>query len=207
MLDALTITEAEAAGLSRLAALDLAMAEDFAARARAAEDPDIANDLARSYQRMARSYRQSLALKLRLAREIAAVERLAAATPPPPLPPIPRDDDRIDVRVEELRPAIQRVIWAEHEPADWNEPDENNLCGYFLDLLEDRLRERAKNNRFGLEPLDDHVIALCADMTLSTRLARRWRDLPDPPPEGLRALEADEEEDDEPAGPERRGSG
>ena len=45
MLDALTITEAEAAGLSELAALDLAMARDFAARARAAEDPEVANDL------------------------------------------------------------------------------------------------------------------------------------------------------------------
>src|ERR1700749_1706222 len=38
MLEALCITEAEAAGLSELAALDLAMARDFAARAQAAED-------------------------------------------------------------------------------------------------------------------------------------------------------------------------
>jgi hypothetical protein len=52
MLDALSITEAEAAGLSELAALDLAMARDFAIRAQAAEDPEVANDLARSYQRM-----------------------------------------------------------------------------------------------------------------------------------------------------------
>jgi hypothetical protein len=57
MLDALTITEAEAAGLCELAALDLAMARDFAARAQAAEDPEIANNVARSYQRMARSHR------------------------------------------------------------------------------------------------------------------------------------------------------
>jgi hypothetical protein len=92
MLDALTITEAEAAGLSELAALDLAMARDFAARARDERDPQIANDLARSYQRMARSYRQSLALKVRLAREIANAERIVAETPPPPLPPIPRDE-------------------------------------------------------------------------------------------------------------------
>jgi hypothetical protein len=34
MLDALSITEAEAAGLSELAALDLAMARDFAAHER-----------------------------------------------------------------------------------------------------------------------------------------------------------------------------
>jgi hypothetical protein len=56
MLDALTVTEAEAARLSELAALDLSMARDFAARAQAVEDPESANDLACSYQRMARSY-------------------------------------------------------------------------------------------------------------------------------------------------------
>ena len=104
MLDALTITEAEAAGLSELAALDLAMARDFAARAQAAEDPDTANDLARSYQRMARSYRQSLALKVRLQREIARAERAAPPpAPPPPQPLSPDEKDRIDARVEELR--------------------------------------------------------------------------------------------------------
>ena len=61
------------------------MARDFAARARAAEDPEIANDLARTYQRMGRSYRQSLALMVRLAREIAQ----AASQPSPPVPPTP----------------------------------------------------------------------------------------------------------------------
>src|SRR5258708_10809812 len=77
MLDALTITEAEAAGLSELAALDLAMARDFAARARAAEDPATANDLARSYQRMARSYRQTLALKAKLQGDMLRADREA----------------------------------------------------------------------------------------------------------------------------------
>src|SRR5258707_7657171 len=110
MLDALNITEAEAAGLSELAALDLAMARDFAARAQAAEDPDTANDLARSYQRMARSYRQSLALKVRLAREIARAEREA--------PPPPRDEARICQRIEEVRSAVERVIWTEYERSD-----------------------------------------------------------------------------------------
>src|SRR5689334_1730222 len=83
MWDALSITEAEAAGLSELAATDLVMAKDFAARAREERDPEIANDLARSYQRMARSYRQSLALKVRLAREIRAADREAQPPPPP----------------------------------------------------------------------------------------------------------------------------
>ena len=105
MLDALTITEEDAAGLCELAALDLAMARDFATRAQAAQDPDTANDLARSYQRMARSYRQTLALKVRLAHEIARAE---ADAPPPP--PVPRDDLRIEARMDELRGPVQRVI-------------------------------------------------------------------------------------------------
>jgi hypothetical protein len=192
MLDALTITEAEAAGLSELAALDLAMARDFAARAQAAEDPDTANDLARSYQRMARSYRQSLALKVRLAREIARAEREPPA-------PIPRDEARIEARIAEIRAPVRRVIWAEHEPADPSElGSENDLSGEFFDLLEQRLDLLARDDRFGLEPLDVHVVALCRSLGLDTTLARRWSELPDPPDEAF----ADPEEE-----PTWRGSG
>jgi len=200
MLDALSITEAEAAGLSELAALDLAMARDFAARAQAAEDPETANDLARSYQRMARSYRQSLALKVRLAREILRAERDA-----PPPPPIPRDEARIEARVEELRGPVQRVIWAEHEPADPSEFDDEEGCSlaaYYFDLLEQRLDRHAReDDRFGLEPLDVHVVSFCRSMALDTDLARRWRELPDPPEEAF------DEPEDEPARPAWRGSG
>ncbi|MFI4966840.1 MAG: hypothetical protein ACHP9T_15930 [Caulobacterales bacterium] len=184
MLDALCITEDEAAGLSELAALDLAMARDFAARAQAAEDPETANDLARSYQRMARSYRQSLALKVRLQREMALAERDAA-----PPGPAPRDEGRIAARADELRGAVQRVICAEREAADPSEQDDEDLEGYLLDLLETRLDLGALDNRFGLEPLDDHVMAFCRALGLDPRLAARWRDLPppdemlpDPPP-------------------------
>src|SRR5450432_3966185 len=187
MLDALTITEAEAAGLTELAALDLAMARDFAARAQAAEDPDTANDLARSYQRMARSYRQSLALKVRLAREIARAEREPPA-------PIPRVEARIEARVEEIRGPVRRVIWAEHEPADPCElGGENDLSAYYFDLLEQRLEVYACDNRFGLEPLDDHVVSICRDMALDVTLARRWRDLPDPPDEAFAEPQDDPE--------------
>ena len=194
MLDALTITEAEAAGLSEVAALDLAMARDFAARAMAETDPGIAADLARCYQRMARSYRQSLALKVRLAREIAAAERVIAELPPPA---IPRDAARIDARVAQLRGPIRRVIWAEHEPAEDDDP-EDDMAGYYFDLLEQRLYLYSRDNRFGLEPLDDHVVKMCAAMALNVALARRWRSLPDPPGD-------DPEEPDEE--PDRRSSG
>jgi hypothetical protein len=197
MLDALTITEAEAAGLSELAALDLAMARDFAARAQAAEDPETANDLARSYQRMARSYRQSLALKVRLQREMGRAEREA-----PPPAPVPRDEARIEARVAALRGPVQRVIWAEHEPADPCEVDDD-LSGEFFDLLEQRLDLQARDDRFGLEPLDVHVVAFCRALGLDTALARRWRELPDPPGEALPGPEDDPDD----ARPAWRGSG
>ena len=189
MLDALTITEAEAAGLSELAALDLAMARDFAARAQAETDPDTANDLARSYQRMARSYRQSPALKVRLARELA---RLQQDAPPPP-----RDEARIRARVDEVRRAARRVIWTEHEASDCDEPDEDVL-ELFSDLLEQRLQRTSRDDRFVETPLDDHIVEMCAALALSTSLARRWRELPDPP---------DQVPDDPDEEPDRRSSG
>jgi hypothetical protein len=123
---------------------------------------------------MARSYRQSLALKVRVQREIAR-----AASDAPPHAPIPRDEMRIEARVEELRAPLQRVIWAEHEPAELHDADD--LSGYIFDLLEDRLDLYARDNRFGLEPLDAHVVAICRSLGLDTTLARRWRELPDPP--------------------------
>lgn len=145
MLDALTITEAEAAGLSELAALDLAMARDFAARARAAEDPEVASQ-----------------------------------SPPPPVPPTPRDEARIEARIVEVRGPLHRVIWAEHEPAEGADPDDD-VSGHYFDLLEERLEVYCRDNRFGLEPLDAHVVSLCRAMALDVSLARRWRELPDPP--------------------------
>jgi len=204
MLDALTITEAEAAGLSELAALDLAMARDFAARAQAAEDPESANDLARSYQRMARSYRQTLALKVRLQADMVRVAR--------DTPAVPREERRIRDRLEAVREAVQRVILAEHEPAEAPEseateaeaiealdfgPESEGPCMRLFDLLDERLALLARDNRFGLEPLDDHVAAVCATLGLDPAIARRWRDLPD----------ADAILDEPPDAPAWRGSG
>jgi len=186
MWDALSITEAEAAGLAELAALDLAMARDFAARAQAAEDPETASDLARSYQRMARSYRQSLALKVRLQAEMQRAARGAA--------PSPLQEVRIKARTEAVREAVQRVIWAEHEASETADELEaaeaDEACDRLFDRLEERLTLLVGDDRFGQEPLDDHVRALCRALGLDEALARRWRELPnledtflDPPPD------------------------
>jgi hypothetical protein len=129
-----------------------------------------------------------------LAREIVRAEREPPPGPPSGQPPVLRDEARIEARVEEIRRPVQRVIWAEHEPADPSEVDEaDDLCGYYFDLLEERLDLYARDNRFGLEPLDDHVVSLCRAMGLDTTLARTWRELPDPPDEAF--AEPEEEPD------------
>ena len=40
-------------------------------------------------------------------------------------------------------------------------------------------REAERDNAFGLEPLDAHIVRLCRDLGLSEVAARDWRDLPD----------------------------
>lgn len=102
MLDALDITEAEIAGIGALAMHDVAMTRDFAARAQAAEDPEVA--LARGCQRMARSYRPALRLKVQGANAFGgevgaacrAVREFRPTAPrrnPPPTPPPMTESD------------------------------------------------------------------------------------------------------------------
>jgi hypothetical protein len=128
----------------------------------AAEDPATVGELARSYQRIARSLRQTLALKARLTRER---ERESRANPPP------WDPMRAARRQAELREAVRRLIWAERETEDED---------YLFDLLEDRLAEHGRLAGFGLQALDDHIAALCVDFGLPLARAACWRDLPDP---------------------------
>ena len=197
MLDALDITEAEAAGLTELAALDLAMARRFAARAQAAEDADEANGLARSYQRAARSYRQTLALKMRLQGERVRLLREAAAPPPgepdddedeaavarPPKPV--RDARRIAARKAELLGPLRRIAWSEYEDHDCDEEVEA-----LFEELEITLGRAAQLNAFGLvyedgawteEPLETQLEGFCAELGLPEAAAAVWRDLPEVP--------------------------
>jgi hypothetical protein len=174
MLAQFDITEADAAGLDELGGLDLAMARDFARRAQAEEDPNTAANLARTYHRMARSYRQTLAMKLRIKRELSREER--------PEPPQPRDPVRNRERRDLLRTAGRRIIWTEHEPAERPETEEDDYVGEYFDLLDREIDRQADKPGFGETDADEHVVALCADLDLSLDLARRWRDLPPVPP-------------------------
>jgi hypothetical protein len=155
----------------------------------------VANDLARSYQRMARSYRQSLALKARLRMETIHADRetprrtgLGAAFSPTACDL--EDDVAIDLRAEELHGAVERVIWAERERAEAPETEADDLLEQRFARLDARLDRLVRNPRFARESLDDQVVALCRDIGLDEDAARRWRELPEPAiadlPEGSR---------------------
>lgn len=78
MASNLDLTELEQAFLAELAGLDMALARHVHAHALAADDPATIADMARAYQRIARSARQSLALTAKLRRD-AARDALEAA--------------------------------------------------------------------------------------------------------------------------------
>lgn len=185
MLDALDITEGEAAGLAELAQHDLAMARHFAGRAQAAEDPDEANRLARSYQRAARSYRQTLALKARLKRDLAQTE----AEKPRPRP----GGQAVARRIGELRAALTRLAWDEAERTE-AEQDETEAAEAEPDLetfawrredIEILVAQECANAAFCDEPLDDHVARVGLGMGFEPAALAAWRELADPPDAAL----------------------
>ncbi len=81
MANRLSFTDAEQANLSELAELDMSLARHAHAQALASDDPATIAELGRTYQRAARSARQSIALAAKLrrdaAQDAAAAERLA----------------------------------------------------------------------------------------------------------------------------------
>ena len=151
MHTALDITEEDARALCELAAVDLRMAKGFAERALAEEDPDLANGLARTCQRAARSYRQSLALKMRLRRELAREDRV----------------DRGDVRSEDAHriaakkarvfAAVKTLIWNEYEGDEGERLEEG---------LAELLNDDALADDFVTAPIAAQVARLATDLRL-----------------------------------------
>jgi len=151
MSDALDIDE-DLAGLNRLAQADLRLALAFAARAEAEADPEVAGGLARSYQRCARSYRQTLAMKARLKREAKRELR----------------DDRASERSEadrarqlhkaRVHAAVKGLIWSEHEAAEAERLESD---------LDDFLDDDALAEDFPATPIAAHVARLSTDLGLN----------------------------------------
>ena len=197
MLDALNITEEDALGLAELAQHDLALARDFARRAQAAEDGDEASRLARSYQRAARSYRQTLALKARLKRDLAVAAAMDARTHaaiPKPRP----GGAAIARRIGDLRTALLRLAWDETE-----RPEDENDAARFAEAaetfawrrldIEEVVTEACLKPDFSDAALNDDVAQLALRLGFTPQAIARWPDLPDPPPAAL-AVDVDEDD-------------
>lgn len=161
--------------LARLAELDLAAAEHVHGRLLAATEADEVGSLGRTYQRVARSLRQTLALKAKLARERAQAERgraQAEARRPPP-PAFDSDEFRIAERMEDLQDALARVAQAAFG-------DDEARREALLDRFDVELDDWATEDDFTDADLDDQVRRACRLLDLPENLAATWRTLPRP---------------------------
>jgi hypothetical protein len=165
------IIDEDEAALAEIARMDLSLARHIHAQALATTDPDALNGLGRSYQRLARSLRQTLMAKAKLARErVAAAE--AVRKPPTVYPPTARER-LTDARIEDLQDAVARVAAAAH-------PDAPKRQREALDRLDLELEDWIDDDDFLLERLDTLVVEACSRADLPLDLARAWEDLPPP---------------------------
>ena len=154
MTDAADIVDREAQMLGRLAELDLAAAERVHGRLMATEDAGEVADLGRTYQRLARSLRQTLALKAKLVRDRAhdarAVREQARRAR---IGRGPQDETTAEARKAEVREAFSRVVWDEYE---------RNDAEAILQEFEDLLPLAAGEESFLTAPVPVVVARLCA---------------------------------------------
>ena len=126
----------------------------------AAADDAAFSDLSRTYQRMARSLRQTLAIRDRIQRG----QRAEAAKTAPRF-----DGAAVGARMRQVRDAVTRVAWDEYESEAVTEK---------LHAIDMALAEMALDADFAARPLADQVVELCERFEIPTRRAGRWRDLP-----------------------------
>ncbi len=204
------IIEAADAFLGRLAALDMQAAEHVHACLLDRSKPNEVAELARAYARASRCLRQTLALHAKLKGDRARGEREAerhaaqmardAAAPPAPGPAFDdeaepdRDQIYSDLKVEELRDAVDRVI---SKVADGDLTRHTRLVHRFERELDDWVDKPD----FLETPLDQLVGDACEVLGLPDVLAEAWQSLPrstfDPEPEELSVFDGDDEADDD----------
>lgn len=170
MSTASAMHERHAAILARLAELGEQLAAKHAARALAADDPEIEARATTAYHRAARSVRQCLALEAKLVRDAARAERED------------RDDAQRkasaqrDRRRFHARAVVAHLIWTESESeteAERLESDLDDLLG--LDRFADETPD---------EPAEALIARLCRELGLTppgaTELpARDWASPPE----------------------------
>jgi hypothetical protein len=168
------------AAFAELLAMDLDAARKAHGQLMAATETDEINSLGRTYQRVARSLRQTLALRARLKRE-RAQDAARPAQPRATRRDADFDDDdsdaahewRIEQRLQAVQAGVGAVITAfAAERPDWLA----ELYGRF-----DRELDRLVFDRFFLHrELDDQVRDICASLELPDDLAAAWTTLPKP---------------------------
>ena len=154
------LTDPALAFLADVAKMDMQLAREAHDRAMAATDDDTFNDLGRTYQRMTRSLRQTLALRDRILRGY----RTEAARKPPRI-----DATAVGARMRVLRDAVSRVAWDEYE----SEAVVEKM--YDFDMA---LSELSFEADFATRPLADQLVELLERFEIPTRKAGLWRDLP-----------------------------
>lgn len=160
--------------LRRLAQMDMAAAEKAHAALMAAEKIAEIAEAMRTYQRAARSARQTLMLKARLEKMAAeaasrqALSRLTATTNAAFV------DTAIEERVEALQDAVARVAAAAY-------PGEAERQEATLDEQDVLLDADAERPDFLRHPLEAQVADQCQRLGLPAELAARWRELPPAP--------------------------
>jgi hypothetical protein len=178
MSDAAHTPSREEEMLARLAELDLAAAEKAHAKLMAAEDAAEITELGRTYQRMSRSLRQTLALKAKLAREREAIP---ANRPPRREAPLEHEDlrffdlqhrARIEQAVAAARPYVER------ERPDYDELDDIEIYEVLFDLAEE-----PDFLDTPIETLVARVLHALCDIPLGSRPP------PGPPPTGEPAVQ------------------
>lgn len=147
--------DADDAMLGQLAARDLAAVEHAHERLVAADGAGDIADLGLAYERLARSLRETLALKARLAGEAAEREGIAHAPQWTAAAAV-----RIGHRQRQVYEAIDAVIWAEHQAQRLDRP------GTMLARLVERLAAEAKDERFADQDPAALAARICADLGL-----------------------------------------
>jgi hypothetical protein len=180
--------------LGELAELDLVLAKHVHAKALAAEDPDEINAFSRSYQRLARSVRQSLIAKAKLARdrETADARRRSLElldgfgdgfdprfAPGRSAPPAAADPAALAARTQATFAAVRPLV--ERERPDYDETDDVQI--HML------IRELAEYDDFLEVPVETLVDRVLEILDLPTARAEPPPDAPDAPDEPAAAGE------------------
>lgn len=164
--------------LDRLAEMDLAAAEHVHAQLLATTEPKAMAELARSYQRLSRCLRQSLALKAKLKREAAQdAAKSAQRRAEPRLIGDPDDELAHEWRIEQRFQVIQSGVGAVITAFCAERPD------WLTELYDrfDKVLDGVMLDRFFLHRAEDEQVReICAKLQLPADLAARWRDLPSP---------------------------